>query len=69
MNKENTDAAADILNNPLAGYKNATRNSSDCCSVRRNGLAYSRVTEMYPHTKLFDCEEILRYAQDDILMY
>ena len=25
MNKENTNTATDILNNPLAGYKNVTR--------------------------------------------
>lgn len=26
MNKENTNTATDILNNPLAGYRNVTQN-------------------------------------------
>ena len=41
MNKENTDAAADILNNPLTGYKNVTRKEVGRCCHIKGGLVAS----------------------------
>ena len=38
MNKENTNTATDILNNPLAGYKNVTHNQKWCWGIGKQVL-------------------------------
>ena len=39
MNKENTNTATDILNNPLLGYKNVTREHEGVTNTAAHTLA------------------------------